>query len=121
MSRIPTRTTFCHALRDVALPAADIVHGCRFLDRPLLRAIAAGGVVRPGGLLIWSTFLEAPGGARAAPPYKASRCLRRGEMAELFAGPEWTTLCDAEGELTTRGVRTPAAFFVARRRRLQPR
>ena len=45
----------------------------------------------------------------------------RGEMAELFAGPEWTTLCDAEGELTTRGVRTPAAFFVARRRRLQPR
>ena len=73
--------TRCAHLREpaaaAALPAADIVHGCRLhLDRPLLRAIAAGGVVRPGGLLIWSTFLEAPGHARggAARTRRAAAC-----------------------------------------------
>ena len=54
--------------------------------------------------------------ARAAPPYKASRVLRRSELAETFAPPAWEVLCDVEAELTTRGVRTPAAFFAARRR-----
>ena len=54
------------SLSDLTERPISIVHGCRFLDRPLLRALPE--VVAPGGLVVWSTFLDGDGPPQAKPP-----------------------------------------------------
>ena len=49
-----------------ALPLR-LVHGCRWLNVPLLARIPS--LLAPGGIFIWSTFLDPPdGGEPLAPP-----------------------------------------------------
>ena len=92
-----------------------LVHGCRFLSLPLLQQLPE--LLAPGGVLLWSTFLEPSGGAAAlAPPYRTSRRLRRGQLAAaLGAHGSFRVLHDSEGELITRGTWVPANFFIAER------
>lgn len=87
----------------------QLVHGCRFLDLPLLGRM--GELLAPGGLIIWSHFLD----NQIAPPFRASRRLLRGQMRELCGEDQgFEVLYDGEGELITRGKWVPAQFFVAR-------
>jgi len=84
-----------------------LVHGCRFLDRPILEALKIDPLflgwdplVSPRsspattsetwmstlggreGALVWSTFME--GDENLAPPYRPSRRLFPGEMQHIF-------------------------------------
>lgn len=92
------------------------VHGCRWLDVPLLAKIPQ--LLAPGGIVVWSTFLDPPDGSEPlAPPYKRSRRLSSGQMRQLLgedAGME--VLYDGEGELLTRSEWVTAQFFCARKR-----
>lgn len=102
---------------------AGLIHGCRFLDRALLHAIAAPGggapMLRAGGLFVWSTFMDPAGDeAPLAPPFKASRRLASGELRRLFeAGGAHETLVDEEGTLITRGEAVAASFYACVRTR----
>ena len=70
-----------------------------------------GELLAPGGLIIWSHFLD----NQIAPPFRASRRLLRGQMRELCGEDQgFEVLYDGEGELITRGKWVPAQFFVAR-------
>ena len=93
-----------------------LVHGCRWLDVPLLAQIPS--LLAPGGTVLWSTFLDPPDGSEPlAPPYRRSRRLSSGQMRELLgesSGME--VLYDGEGELLTRSRWCTAQFFCARRR-----
>jgi len=103
------------SLSDLTERPISIVHGCRFLDRPLLRALPE--VVAPGGLVVWSTFLDGDGPPQA-PPFRPSRRLQRGEMEHLFGESRgFEVLRAEEGTLLTRGVWESAQFLLARRTR----
>ena len=54
------------SLSDLTERPISLVHGCRFLDRPLLRALPE--VIAPGGLVVWSTFLDGELPPQAKPP-----------------------------------------------------
>lgn len=92
-----------------------LVHGCRWLDLPLIAELPA--LLAPGGLLLWSTFLDpAAGEAPRKPPFRRSRRLARGQLRAVVGGdPRMRVVFDAEGELLTRGEYIPAQFFVAAR------
>ena len=56
-----------------------LVHGCRWLDVPLLAQIPS--LLSPGGTVLWSTFLDPPDGSEPlAPPYRRSRRLSTGQV-----------------------------------------
>ena len=103
-----------HPLDELTDRPIRFVHGCRFLDRGLLERLPS--LVAPGGLVIWSTFVEPAEGVPRAPPFRPSRRLQRGELGRTLgerAGFE--VLCEQEGWLLTRGVWETAQFFAARR------
>ena len=93
-----------------------LVHGCRWLHLPLLAKLP--DLLAPGGLVMWSTFLDPPDGSEPlAPPFRRSRRLSSGQMRELLgeaAGME--VVYDGEGELLTRGKWISAQFYCARKR-----
>ena len=88
----------------------SLVHGCRFLDLAMLETLPE--LLAPGGVLVWSTFLE--GCELIAPPFRPSRRLEFGQMRRL-CGEEsgFTVVCDEQGELITRGKWVPAQFYAA--------
>ena len=89
-----------------------LVHGCRFLHRPLLQTLP--DLLAPGGVVVWSTFLQ--GCEELAPPFRASRRLERGEMRRTLGEQQgFEVLHDEEGEMLTRGVWVPAQFYAARK------
>jgi SAM-dependent methyltransferase/rhodanese-related sulfurtransferase len=113
-----------------------LVHGCRFLDRRILRGVRDDPLfLEPGGLFVWSTFME--GEENLAPPFRPSRRLFPGEMLHLFcvegrdddskdkddgnandgalARPSFRVICDEEGILNTRKTDVPASFFACQR------
>jgi tellurite methyltransferase len=77
-------------LESVVLPVEeyDLVLDAHYLDRELLPALVAA--VRPGGLLLVHTFLQAPGGrfepAHALEPGELRRALA--ELTELESGED---------------------------------
>ena len=108
-------------------PIVGLVHGCRFLDRRLLKCLRDDeALLSPGGILIWSTFME--GEKNLAPPFRPSRRLFPGEMKHIFCTerrgesevdvttlPSFRILHDKEGFLTTRNTDVPASFFACQR------
>lgn len=96
-----------------------LVHGHRFLVKPLLPLLATRVLRARGSVFLWATFAEPPGAREnAVPPFKPSRRLERGELAHHFSRAEgWRVLVDEAGELVTRGEAVPAIFFAAVRER----
>lgn len=69
----------------------------------------------PGGIFIWSTFVECK--ENLAPPYRPSRILVSGELAEMFGDCDnFSIIYDEEGVLMTRTKPVKAQFFVAQKR-----
>ncbi|KAA8496884.1 hypothetical protein FVE85_0613 [Porphyridium purpureum] len=106
-------------LQAARLPKAHLVHGCRFLHRPLLRHVR-DHVIHVGGIFIWSTFVQSAESARnMAPPYKEKRVLAPGELREMFLVPslhvQYELIEERDGVFLTRGVPVPATFFACRR------
>ena len=77
----------------------DLVHGCRFLDRSLLKVVR-DQLLAEGGVAIWSTFME--GEENLAPPFKTSRRLLPGELARTFSYERIDGFEDAEAERRAR-------------------
>lgn len=92
-----------------------LVHGCRWLDAPLLASLPE--LLEPGGYLLWSTFVDPPdGSAPLKPPFRRSRRLSSGQMRELIGeSAGMRVLYDEEGELLTRGTWCTAQFYAAQR------
>lgn len=92
-----------------------LVHGCRWLDLKLLASLP--DLLAPGGLLLWSTFLDPPDGSPPLrPPYRRSRRLSSGQMRQVIGEDAgMRVLCDVEGELLTRGTWCTAQFYCAQR------
>lgn len=92
-----------------------LVHGCRWLDLKLLASLPE--LLAPGGLLLWSTFLDPPDGSPPLrPPYRRSRRLSSGQMRQVIGEDAgMRVLCDIEGELLTRGEWCTAQFYCAQR------
>jgi len=97
----------------VASRPVRFVHGCRFLDRALLATLPT--TIAPGGIFVWSTFMNGDSPAQA-PPFRPSRRLDRGELRGLLgADAGFEVLADVEGRLLTRNVWETAQFYAARR------
>ncbi|KAJ8908201.1 hypothetical protein NDN08_008295 [Rhodosorus marinus] len=92
---------------------ADLVHGCRFLSRPLL-VYCKHEVLKDDGLFVWSTFAD--GVENPAPPYRTSRRLVQGELKRLFPDEELEEIHYSRGTLTTRQKPVPAEFFAGRKK-----
>ncbi len=71
----------------------DLVVVFHFLHRPLLRVLRRA--VRPGGFLIYETFLTAQR-EQYGKPARDAHLLRPGELRGAFAG--WRSIIDREGE-----------------------
>lgn len=72
--------------------AYDLVLGIRFLCKALFpRAVA---LVRPGGFLLWTAFLEG-----AFRPFNAKKLLRPGELRRLMEGLGLVTVVDERAEI----------------------
>ncbi|CBJ48498.1 Tellurite resistance methyltransferase, TehB, core [Ectocarpus siliculosus] len=97
---------------------ASIVHGHRFKCERLL-PLLRDHVLLPGGYFIWSTFLDT-GSENLVPPWRPSRMMRPGELADIFSGDGFEILVDEQGELPTRGSTVPANFFACRKRLATP-
>ena len=97
------------------LPRPALLHGHRFLDKPLLEAVAAdgGAALGPHGVLMWGHFLE--GCEVFAPPRRKSVQLERGWLRSLCAPPHWNVFEDREAQLSTRNETVPAESFAAAR------
>ncbi|CAN0419369.1 unnamed protein product [Ectocarpus sp. 12 AP-2014] len=93
---------------------ASVVHGHRFKCERLL-PLLRDHVLLPGGYFIWSTFLDT-GSENLVPPWRPSRMMRPGELADIFSGDGFEILVDEQGELPTRGSTVPANFFACRKR-----
>ena len=76
------------------------------------RARSPPELLAPGGIVVWSTFLE--GCELIAPPFRTSRRFEFGQMRSI-CGEEagFTVVCDEQGELITRGKWVPAQFYAA--------
>lgn len=92
----------------IAENAYDLVCCFNFLHRPLLPRIAAA--VRPGGLVVYETFVE-PQRETFGKPSRASHVLATGELARAFE--DWEILVSREG---LAGPRRYAASLIARKR-----
>lgn len=92
----------------IAENAYELVCCFNFLHRPLLPRIAAA--VRPGGLVVYETFVE-PQRETFGKPSRASHVLATGELARAFA--DWEILVSREG---LAGPRRYAASLIARKR-----
>lgn len=92
----------------IAENAYDLVCCFNFLHRPLLPHITAA--VRPGGLVVYETFVE-PQRETFGKPSRASHVLATGELARAFANLE--ILVSREG---LAGPRRYAASLIARKR-----
>lgn len=92
-----------------------LVHGCRWLDLKLLASLPE--LLAPGGILLWSTFLDPPDGSEPLkPPYRRSRRLSSGQMRQVIGEDSgMRVLADVEGELLTRGTWCTAQFYCAQR------
>lgn len=92
-----------------------MIHGCRWLDLKLLASLPA--LLAPGGVLLWSTFLDPPdGSAPLKPPFRRSRRLSSGQMRQVVGeNANMRVLYDGEGELLTRNEWIPAQFYCAQR------
>jgi len=86
----------------------DVVTCFSFLHRPLMRSIA--DAVRPGGWVVYETFLEAQR-ERFGKPQQASHLLKAGELTLYFDG--WEIIEYAEG---LAGPRRIVASLIARKR-----
>ena len=92
-----------------------LVHGCRFLHRPLLETLPA--LLAPGGLFVYSHFVDPDDGPPLAPPFRAGRRLTRGELRRTLGEAQgFEVLVDEVGEMLTRGLWVAAQFYAARRR-----
>jgi SAM-dependent methyltransferase len=101
--------TLCEDLeRNPVLPlnGYDLISVFNFLHRPLLPAIAAA--LRPGGLIVYETFVH-PQREQFGKPRRDAFLLQPGELAAAFAG--WQILKYAEGPT---GPRRIAASLIAR-------
>ncbi|MFO0973453.1 MAG: class I SAM-dependent methyltransferase [Phycisphaerae bacterium] len=87
--------------------AYDLVTVFYFLDRDLLAALR--GAVRPGGFLVYDTFLEAQRELHGKPS-RSAHLLKPGELRAAFA--DWRLEIDREGEQTPGRI---TASVVARR------
>lgn len=96
-------------LAGALLPAVgfDLVCVFYYLHRPLLPWLRRA--VRPGGWLVYETFVE-PQREQFGKPRRAEFELRRGELRAAFA--DWDVRIDREGPVAPRRI---AAQFVARR------
>jgi tellurite methyltransferase len=72
--------------------AFDLVCCFKFLHRPIVPRIA--GMVRPGGLLVYETFVD-PQIEQFGKPATEQHVLRRGELADWFR--DWKVLLSREG------------------------
>ena len=92
-----------------------MIHGCRWLDLKLLASLPS--LLAPGGVLLWSTFLDPPdGSAPLKPPFRRSRRLSSGQMRQVIGEDAgMRVLYDGEGELLTRGTWCSAQFYCAQR------
>ena len=88
----------------------DVITCHNFLHRPLLAALPAA--LRPGGLLIYATYLE--GQEAYGHPSNPDHLLHRGELLRLWADLE--VLDHQEGLTTYRDRPACRAAIVARRR-----
>ena len=82
----------------------ELVTACRHLHRPSLQEM--GDLVRPGGLLLYHTFVE--GGCDH--PSDPARLIKRGELAQSFSGFE--VIRDDEDVIEDGRV---MSFFMARK------
>jgi tellurite methyltransferase len=94
---------------DPAIPAEsyDLICCFNFLHRPLMKAIADG--VRPGGLVVYETFVQ-PQRELYGKPAREAHILRPGELPSWFQG--WDVLSWREGLARPRRM---TAALVARR------
>lgn len=86
---------------------ADLIHGSRFMHRPLLALAQEGPLLKPGGLLVWSTFLQ------GSEQVRNGRSLERGELREGCERAGFRVLRDEEGTMVTSGKTVAAGFFAA--------
>mmetsp|Transcript_2235 Transcript_2235/g.6668 ORF Transcript_2235/g.6668 Transcript_2235/m.6668 type:complete len:310 (+) Transcript_2235:304-1233(+) len=93
---------------------AHLIHGSRFLSRPLFEA-CRDEILADDGIFVWSTFLDTE--RPVAPPFRPSRRLGRDELLQLFSGDQFEVLHNSVGVLNTRGVDEAASFFACRKRR----
>jgi len=103
-------TTACRDVEadpGLAADAFDLVCVFNFLHRPLLQALAR--TVRPGGLIVYETFVE-PQRERYGKPRRAQFVLRPGELRAAFAGFE--ILSSSEGPIRRRRI---VASLIARK------
>lgn len=96
---IRTRCTNLEREPKLETDAFDLVAVFRFLHRPLLPMIAA--TVRPGGFVVYETFLAAHR-ERFGRPGRDEHLLRPGELRAAFA--EWRTLIHEEGAGADRAI-----------------
>lgn len=68
----------------------DLVHVCRFIHRPLIPALVA--LLRPGGVLIYSHFLQGCERTGRGCPKNDSGFFRLGELESLLVGEALTLL-----------------------------
>ena len=104
-------TTTLESIGDAPL---RFVHGCRYMDAPLLDQLRT--LIAPGGIIVWSTFMDPPDDSSRICGARMGRRLRRGQLRELF-GEEagFEVLHECEAQLLTRGKWVPAQFWASRR------
>ncbi|KAK7197259.1 S-adenosyl-L-methionine-dependent methyltransferase-like protein [Novymonas esmeraldas] len=77
--------------------AFDLIHVCRFLHRPLLPTLAT--LLRAGGLLLYSHFLEGCERTARGYPRKDSGFFRAGELEDTLLQHSFTLLCAETDQL----------------------
>ena len=90
----------------------DLIVNCNYLDRSMYSDIEAG--LKPGGVLIFETFIDARGEAEYHQPSNPDFVLRRNELPEVFAALE-TLHYDEREDVNLRGERVRVASFVGRK------
>jgi SAM-dependent methyltransferase len=92
----------------------DLIVNCNYLDRRLYGMIAEA--LRPGGMLIFETFLEADG-AEYHQPSNPDFVLKPGELRSAFGALELLRYDERE-DVNLRGEKVRVATFVGRKERV---